>query len=127
MNTDRNSRFAHRRLNVYRDSLELFRGVEEVAAGFPAGYADLKDQVRRAASAVVRHVAEGANRVHARDKAARFMVARGEVGECDAALEMVGIVGLAPPARLDGLRQLADRIAAMLWGLVRREQSRAGP
>ena len=119
------TRFAHQRLHVYHASLELYRGVEELAAGFPAGFADLKDQVRRAAAAVVRHIAEGANRIHARDKASRFTVARGEVGECEAALEMAGIVGLGSPTALRELRRVCDAIAAMLFGLIRREQRRA--
>ena len=60
-----------------------------------------------------------------RDKAARFAVARGEIGETDRALEMVAALGLAPSDRVRQLRHLADRVAAMLWGLVRRERKRA--
>jgi four helix bundle protein len=120
------TRFGHHRLDAYRVAMDLFVEVERMAAGFPKGYADLKDQVRRAAAATVRNIAEGANRVHPRDKAARFMVARGEVGECEAALEMVHLLGLAPEAHVATLRRMADRVAAMVWGLVRRERSRAG-
>lgn len=120
------TRFAHQRLDAYRVAFELFRGVEEVAGDFPRGYADLKDQLRRAASATVRNLAEGANRVHPKDKAARFTVARGEVGETDAALEMVAALGLASAAQVRQLRTLADRVAAMSWGLIRRERLRRG-
>jgi four helix bundle protein len=123
MNTSR-SRFAHRRLDAYRVALELYEGVERMAASFPAGFADLKDQLRRAAGATVRNIAEGANRVLPRDKAARFTIARGEVGECDAALDMAAIAGL-PSDDIDALRRLADRVAAMLRGLARREEARA--
>jgi four helix bundle protein len=119
------NRFAHGRLDAYHVALELYRGVEGLAADLPRGYADLKDQVRRAAAATVRHVAEGANRIHPRDKAARFMVARGEVGEVDAVLEMAAIAGLGNPVRVARLRRLADRVGAMLFGLIRREQARA--
>jgi four helix bundle protein len=119
------NRFAHGRLDAYHVALELYRGVEGLAADLPRGYADLKDQVRRAAAATVRHVAEGANRIHPRDKAARFMVARGEVGEVDAVLEMAAIAGLGGSARVARLRRLADRVGAMLFGLIRREQARA--
>jgi len=119
------TRFAHDRLDAYRVALQLFRGVEELVADFPRGHADLKDQLRRAASSVVRNIAEGANRVHARDKAARFTIARGECGETAASLEMAEVLGIV--ARVDSgrLRQLADRVAAMLMGLVRREHARA--
>jgi len=121
--TDTNSRFAHQRLDAYRVALELFKGVEETP--LPRGFTGLKDQMRRAAAAVVLGVAEGANRSHPRDKAARFIVARGECGECDAALEMAEVLRLATPSRLAALRRLCDRVAAMLTGLMRREQARA--
>jgi four helix bundle protein len=68
----------------------------------------------------VRNIAEGANRMHPRDQIARFTVARGECGECEAALQMVQVLSLAPAAKLIELRRLADRVAAMVWGLVRR-------
>jgi len=119
------SRFAHHRLDAYRVALELFAGVERTP--LPKGYADLRDQLRRAAAATVRHLAEGASRTHPRDKAARFMVARGECAECDASLEMAEVLGLASRARLRELRRLAGRVAAMLSGLIRREQRRADP
>ena len=119
------SRFAHQRLDAYHIALRLFVGVERVAAGFPRGNADLRDQVRRAAGATVRHIAEGANRAHAADKATRFLVAKGEVGECDACLEMASLLGLAAAPTLTALRADADRVAAMLTGLAKRERRRA--
>ena len=123
---DRNqcTRFTHQRLDVYRAAFRLFCGVEDMVRCFPRGHADLKDQLRRATAATVRHIAEGANRVYPRDKASRFTVARGEVGEADAALEMAGALGLASVTRIQELRILADRIAAMLLGLIRRELRR---
>jgi hypothetical protein len=68
----------HQRLDAYRVAIDLFRGVEAVASRFPRGYADMKDQLRRATGAIVRNIAEGANRFHPADKMARFLVARGE-------------------------------------------------
>jgi len=113
------TRFAHHPLDAYRFALELFAGVEAFAATLPRGQADLKDQVRRAAAATVRHLAEGANRRLPREKAARFVLARAECGECASALEMAVVLGLRP--RGDLLR-LADRVAAMCTGLIRREE-----
>jgi len=117
------SRFAHERLDAYRVALQLFRGVEEMV--LPSGHADLRDQLRRATAATVRHIAEAANRSHPRDKAARFIVAQGECGECAAVLEMAEVLGLAPVARLRALRRLAGRVGAMLTGLIRRQRALA--
>ena len=115
------TRFAHQRLVAYQTSMELTVGVERLCAGFPRGYADLKDQVRRAASSTTRNIAEGANRWTAPDKIARFVIAQAECGECDAALHMVGALELGDVTRL---RTLTDRVSAMLTGLIRRQQTR---
>jgi four helix bundle protein len=120
----RQSDFAHQRLDAFHVAMELTIGVERLAAGLRRGHADLKDQVRRAASATLRNIAEGANRWAPRDKAARYVIARGECGECDAALDMISRLGLGRPDDLRRLRQLADRTAAMLTGLVRRQARR---
>jgi len=116
------SRFAHERLDAYRVAFQLFVGVEQIV--LPKGYADLRDQLRRATAAIVRHIAEAANRTHPRDRAARFIVAQGECGECAAVLEMAQALHLAPAARLLALRQMAGRVGAMLTGLIRRQQAR---
>ena len=119
------SRFAHQRLDAYHVALRLFSGVEKLASRFPRGHADLRDQLRRAAGATVRNIAEGANRAHPADKATRFLVAKGEVGECEACLEMASILGLGCQATFADLRNDADRVAAMLTGLAKRERRRA--
>ncbi len=118
--TDNHTRFAHQRLDAYRVAVELYAGVERLAAELRPGYADLKDQVRRAAAATVRHIAEGANRWAPRDKAARFTLARAECGECEAALEMAQIAGHS----VGRLLHMADRVAAMLTGLIHCQHGR---
>ncbi len=118
--------FAHQRLDAFHAAMELTIGVERLAADLPRGHADLKDQVRRAASATMRNITEGANRWAPRDKAARFVIARGECGECDAALEMIDRLGLAHSRNVAALRHLADRVGAMLTGLIKRHQD-SGP
>lgn len=40
---------------------------------------------------------------------------------------MAEVLRLAPEARIRELRRLADRVAAMLTGLIRRQQAAAGP
>ena len=62
--------------------------------------------------------------MHARDKATRFSVARGECGECAAALDMARVMGIAPGPEVMRLLRLADRVSAMLMGLIRSEQRR---
>ena len=115
--------FAHQRLDAFHRAMELTVGVEQLCAALPPGHANLKDQTRRAASATMRNITEGANRWTPRDKAARFVIARGECGECDAALEMIQRLRLASGTEVGTLRQLADRVGAMLTGLIKRQQA----
>ncbi len=114
--------FAHQRLDAFHVAMELTIGVERLAAALPRGHADLKDQVRRAASATMRNITEGANRWAPRDKAARFIIARGECGEADAALEMIERLELAPKTEIRTLRLLANRVGAMLTRLIKLQQ-----
>ena len=123
--TNHCSGFAHQRLDAYRVAQDLACGVVLLTRGFPRGFADLRDQLNRSAMAVVRHVAEGANRHSPADKRARFVVARGECAECDASLDTALRLELAPADRVLALRRQADRVGAMLTGLVRREAARA--
>jgi len=116
--------FAHLRLDAYAVAQDLACGVARLSHTFPRGFAEIRDQLQRAALAVARHIAEGASRATPADKRARFVVARGECAECDATLDTVLRLALAPDAEVRRLRQLADRLGAMLTGLVLREAAR---
>ena len=52
------------------------------------------------------------------------MLARAECGESEASLQMAQIVGIVSERRAEALRRRADRVGAMLLGLIRREQRR---
>jgi four helix bundle protein len=116
--------FAHQRLDAYAVAQDLACGVARLSHTFPRGFAEIRDQLQRASLAVARHIAEGASRATPADKRARFVVARGECAECDASLDTALRLGLAPEAEIHRLRALADRLGAMLTGLVLREGSR---
>jgi four helix bundle protein len=123
-NTQPVTRFQHQRLDAYRVAVELVQEVELLAKRFPRGHADLKDQLRRAAAATVRHIAEGANRITPRDKAARYVLAMAECGEAEASLELANALGIASGPAVLRVRQLADRVGAMCWGLLRSQRAR---
>jgi four helix bundle protein len=96
--------------------------VGDLTSRFPRGHRDLRDPLRRAAAATVRHIAEGAKRAH--PVGGPHLIAKGEVGECDACLEMAAILKLGSPDALAILRRSTDRVAAMITGLVRGERRR---
>jgi four helix bundle protein len=116
--------FPHQRLDAWHVAQELVEGAVRLTQRCPRGFADLRDQIRRAALATVRHIAEGASRTSPADRRARFVVARGECAECHATLETAARLDLLPASDILRVQVLADRVSAMLTGLVRREERR---
>jgi len=114
----------HQRLDAWHVAQDLSVGAVLLTESCPRGFADLRDQLRRAALSTVRNIAEGASRISPADKRARFVVARGECAECDATLETAARLELFPAEEILRIRVLADRVSAMLTGLVRREERR---
>jgi len=67
----------------------------------------------------VLNVAEGAGRVTRADKARAFTIARGEGLEAFAALETAALVGDAARAHVERALPIAQRLYALLTGLLR--------
>jgi len=79
----------------------------------------LRDEASRSAKSACLNCAEGAGRVSRADKARAFAIARAEAVEAAAAVEIAALCGdvAAGPAR--EVARLADRLVALLTGLVR--------
>ncbi len=79
----------------------------------------LRDEAHRSAKSAALNCAEGAGRVSRADKARAFAIARAEAVEAAAAVEIAALCGdvAAEPAR--EVARLADRLVALLTGLVR--------
>lgn len=115
--------FAHHKLDAYRLALEFAVAVRALIARMPRGHAALADQLSRASIATVTNLAEGANRLGTGEKRQKFSIARGEVGEAAACVELAAALGLVPAAEAQAAIALADRIAAMLTRLIQRFSS----
>jgi len=74
---------------------------------------------RRSARSGSRNCAEGAGRVSRADKARAFAIARAEAVEACAAVEIAEACGEASGDRAEAVLRLADRLAALLTGLLR--------
>ena len=118
---DSSQRFPHHRLDVYALSLELAVSAKRIADGIPRGYRSLADQLIRSAPAVALLIAEGANRATAAQKRQRFVEARGECGEAAATVEVAARMGLVSTEDSPRFERDANRVAAMLTGLIRRK------
>jgi four helix bundle protein len=86
-----------------------------------AGIRDVKlrDEALRAAKGACLNVAEGAARVTRADKARAFTIARGEIVEACAALEIAALLDCARREDATRVAVLADRVVAMLTRLIR--------
>lgn len=112
--------FPHHKLDAYNVSLEFAVAVRALVERIPRGNANLADQLSRASVSTVTNIAEGANRLGAGEKRQKFSIARGEVGEAAACLELASALGLVPVPEAQAAMVLAGRIAAMLTRLIQR-------
>jgi four helix bundle protein len=81
--------------------------------------AKLRDEAVRSAKSACLNCAEGAGRVTRADKARAFAVARAEAVESAAAVEIAALCGDAPAAAAGEVARVANRLVALLTGLVR--------
>jgi len=114
--------FVHYKLDAYRVSSELADLVMVVARQVPKGQGHQKmvDQIVRSATGAEALIAEGANRYTSKQKRQRFVEARGEAGEVAAHLERLARYRFISPEQLTSGLGLADRLCAMLTGLIKR-------
>jgi four helix bundle protein len=79
----------------------------------------LREQALRSAKSVCLNVAEAAGRVSPADKSRVFGIARGEVVEVCAAVELAGLLGATSEETVGRCVALCSRLAALLTGLMR--------
>lgn len=110
---------SHEKLDVYKCAIEHLALVFKTLPGIPRGYAALADQWRRAAMSVPLNIGEGSGKVSPRDRAHCYAVARGEVMECGAIIDVVGVLELLPRGDLVAIKQLVVRMVEMLTKMCR--------
>lgn len=114
--------FPHERLDAYRVACELAALANKIAAQIPRGHRHIADHLLRSASNVVLLLAEGANRRGAGLKRQRFVESRGEAGEVAAAGDLLLAIKIGSRADIQMMKSLASREAAMLTGLIARQE-----
>jgi four helix bundle protein len=111
----RSPRLPHHKLVAYTVARDLLLAVRAAEIRDPK----LRDEALRSAKSAALNCAEGAGRVSRADKARAFTVARGEAVEAAAAVEIAALCGEARPGAAREVARLADRLVALLTGLVR--------
>ncbi len=113
-------RFAHHKLDAYRVARQMADRSKVIAERVPRGYRKWADQLLRAAGSTVGLIGEGANRFTAGQKRHKFTEARGEAGEVAAWVEQLHGCGMVAEVEAVEVLELADRVCAMLTGLIKR-------
>jgi four helix bundle protein len=113
--TSTRSRLPHHKLVAYGVAVELLLAVKQANVRD----AKLRDEATRAAKSACLNTAEGAGRVTRADKARAFAIARGEAVEAVAAVEIAALGGDADAAVAARCIAIADRLVALLTGLIR--------
>jgi four helix bundle protein len=105
----------HHRLVAYSVAREFLLAVLACRIGDPK----LRDEATRSAKSACLNCAEGAGRVSRADKARAYAIARAEAVEAAAAVEIAALCGDVRPEPAREVARLADRLVALLTGLVR--------
>jgi four helix bundle protein len=106
----------HHKLIAYEVAKELLVAVRDAHVSD----AGLRDQAMRSAKSACLNCSEGAGRVTRADKARVFAIARAEASEAAAAVEIAALSGDASEENVERVASIANRLVAMLTGLIRR-------
>ncbi len=104
----------HHKLAAYQVSLELLRRVYATAIRD----ADQRGQARKSAKSAARNVAEAAGRWSRADKARVYAIARGEVCEACAAIEIAAAIGCASAEDVAAVNAVGKRLSDILGRLI---------
>jgi four helix bundle protein len=115
MNIPPQSALPHHRLVAYQVAVELLVLVRDARLRDVV----LRDQALRSAKSACLNIAEAAGRVSQADRARVFGIARGEVVETCAAVELAGLLGGVPEATVERCIAVCSRLVALLTGLMR--------
>ncbi len=105
----------YRDTRLYGKSLEIYGQCFQLAKQFPPGFADLKDQLRRASSSITLNFSEGCRKQSAKERARYFDIAAGSAREVSAILDIAFLSEAVTAAERDVGQDRCDHFCAMLY------------
>lgn len=108
---------SYEKLDVYKIAMEFLALALRIIQQLPPGYADLGDQLRRAAMSGPQNIGEGAGKRTAADCRKYFDNARGSAMECGVHLDVCAACRLIDQETLQQGKALLEREVAMLTRL----------
>ena len=118
-------RFSFRRLDVYKEAMQMVKEVSLLARVIPLDHRDLIWQIRRAARSVLLNIAEGAGEYAPREKARIYRIARRSALETVAALDIALEERFIDSNVLTPILGRLDHIVAMLTKMGKKAEARA--
>ena len=110
----------HRKLDVWKKSMEFVRNIYEATAPFPkAEIYCLTSQMRRAAISIPSNLAEGAARKGSKEFKQYLNIAQGSISELDTQIELALMLKYVGTELYDNLMGKLNTISKMLFGLPR--------
>jgi four helix bundle protein len=110
----------HKKLDVYRLSIEMLKFVYEVTKQLPDDEKyGLASQLKRAAVSVPVNIAEGAARKSPKEFTQFIYISSGSLSELDALFEILHELNIIDKKQLDVAISYFERISAILTGLKR--------
>lgn len=114
----------HKRLDVWRLSMDLVTEVYKVTDKFPKGEKfSLVDQIRRSAISIPSNIAEGAARNTKKEFVNFLHIAQGSLSELDTQIELAKQLKYIEEESWKDLDITMERIDKMLTGLIRSQKS----
>lgn len=117
--------FAHERMEVYREALDLVAYCHALVERFPRGRSSLVDQLERAAMSVALNTAEAIGEYAPREKVRLLRIGRRSANECAAVLDIAHRTSLVSESDLARAKRMLTGIAAMQTALIHHHE-RAG-
>ena len=114
---------SHEKLEVYQKSIQFLTLSAKVVASMPRGYAELCDQLKRAALSVPLNIAEASGRTGSLDNAKHFTIARGSALECGAILDACNALQIVEPKIYSEAKRLIVAEVSMLSKLCMKKNS----
>ena len=110
----------HKRLDVWKRSLDLVKGIYELTTSFPDHELyGLVNQMRRCAVSIPANIAEGAAR-NTRKEFIQFLhVSQASLSELDTHLEISLLLNYVSDDKLEKLSETMNNIDKMLTGLIK--------
>ena len=112
----------HKKLNVWKSSVELVTEIYSITKAFPEQekYC-LISQMTRAAISIPSNIAEGAARKTRKEFMQYLHIAQGSISELDTHLEIAKRLNYVTEDRVSSLDMLMEKIDKMLTGLIKHQ------